>query len=63
MCVCVGTCTCVSVCMWGPSVDMGVFLDHSPLYMLKEGLWLNPELVNSCSSSSLACPRIPAPAS
>lgn len=47
MCVCVGTCTCVNMCMWRPRVDMGVFLDHSPLYLLMEGLWLNPELVNS----------------
>lgn len=35
----------------GLELTWGVFLDHLPLYFLMEGLWLNPELVNSCNSS------------
>lgn len=49
VCPCLHTCMCVCACMcWtvfiGQKSTEGVFLPHSPLYFLSQGLSLNLEL-------------------
>lgn len=46
MCMCVGPFVCVGIHIWRPEEDMGVFLSHSPLCYLKQGLFLNPKFTD-----------------
>lgn len=64
--VCVHSHMCMHVCAYvggGIRETLGVFLDGSPLYLLRHGLSWNLKLAGGHLSSCLACPRHPAPIS
>lgn len=57
--VCLCLCGCTHLYMQKPEIDSGAFSHHLPLYSLKQGLSLHPELTNSkppCSRLALSLP-------